>query len=98
MTTGWNNRNDWFNSSDGTNDGSFEEHTERMRGFHKSHADVAMVNGPRCDKPALLESMRPLEVCHTITETGGSSEFALAAEWPALVPLWRVAQYRLSQN
>ena len=77
---------------------SFEEHAERMGMFRKSHPDVAMVNAPRRDGPALLESMRPLQVHCTMMETGGSSDLIGAVAWSALVPLCRVAQYRLSQN
>ena len=70
--------------------GSFEKHDERMKMFHKSHPDVAMVNGPRFNELAFLENRRPLQVRYAMMETGGSSDLIGAAAWSALVPLCRV--------
>ena len=98
MTMGWNNRNDRFDPNGGNGNGSFEEHNECMREFHRSHADVAMVNGPRLDEPALLESMQPLQVSRTMMETGGSPLPNGTTDWSALVPAWKLARYKLSQN
>ena len=102
MRMEWNNRNDWFDPNGGNGRESFEEHNESMREFRRSHANVAMVNGPRLDESALqvalLERTRSLQVSRTIMETGGSRGYASAEDWSALVPLWKVAGYKLSQN
>jgi len=98
MTTAWKNRNERFNYSNGNGRGSFEEHAEHMREFRRSHADVAMVNAPRCNKAALLESMRPSPLRRTMMETGGSRLLNSTTVWLALVPMLRVARYKLSQN
>jgi len=60
MAIVWSKRSDRFNSSVTNGRDSFQEHNERMRMFRKSHADVAMVNGPRWDESTLLKSMPPL--------------------------------------
>ena len=86
MTTGWNNR------------GSFKEHDERMKMFHKSHTNVAMANGPMFNKLALIESMRPLQARYAMAETGGSRLPNGTTDWSALVPALKVAPYRLSSN
>ena len=86
MTIEWNNRE------------SFQEHHERMRGFRRSHADVALANAPRLDEPTLLESMEPLQIRCTMMETGGSRFLNSTADWSALVPIPKVARYKLSQN
>ena len=86
MTMKWNNRE------------SFQEHHERMRGFRRSHDDVALVNAPRCDEAALLESMEPLQICRTMMQTGGSRFLNSTADWSTLVPIPKVARYKLSQN
>ena len=93
-----NNRNDWFDSSSGDSKSSFQEHNERMRGFRRSHADVAMVNALRCDEPALLESTQPWQVSRIIIETGGSAPLNGTTDWSALIPVPKVARYKLSQN
>ena len=94
----WNNRNDRFDPNGGNGRGSFEQHSECMREFRRSHADVAMVNAPRCGESALLESMRPLQVRRTMIETGGSALPNDTTDRSALVPMWKVARYKLSQN
>ena len=98
MTMKWNSRDYWLDSNGGNGRGSFEEHDERLREFRRSHADVAMVNGPRLDEAALLERMRPLRVHRSMMETGGSALPNDTTEQSALVPMWRVARYKLSQN
>jgi len=98
MTREWNSRNNWLNPNDGNGRGSCREHDERMREFHRSHAKVAMVNAPRCDQATLIERMQPLHVSHPVTETGGSRFLSGTADWSALVPVLRVARYKLSQN
>ncbi len=94
----WNNRKDRFDLNGGNGRGSFEEHNERMREFHRYHTNVAMVNGPRLDESALLESMTLLQVRCTMTETGGASHHVSPEDWSAFVPAWKVARYKLSQN
>ena len=97
MTMEWKNR-DQFDTNGGNGRGSFQEHDERMRGFRRSHAEVAMVNAPRLDEAAFLESMEPLQASRTMVETGGSRLANGTMDWSALVPVLRVAQYKLSQN
>ena len=77
---------------------SFYEHDEHMRVFCRSHANASMVNAPRCDESSLIEVMRLLEVKRTIIETGGSRFPNSATEWSTLLPLLKVARYKLSQN
>ena len=97
MTIERNNRDYRFDSNDGNGRGSFQEHDERMREFRKSHADVAMVNGPRLDKASFLESLLFLRVNYVV-ETGGSAFPKDTTDRSALVPVWKVARYKLSQN
>ncbi len=98
MTTGWKNRKDRFGVDGGNGTDSFEKHNECMREFRRSHADVAMVNGQRLDESALLESMKPLQVHRTMMETGGAALPSDPTDQSALVPIWKVARYKLSQN
>ena len=98
MAIVWNNRIDRFDLNGGNGRGSFEEHNERMREFRKSHADVAMVNGPRLDESALLESTRPLHVADLMRVTRRSRCHASTEDWSAFVSVWKVALYKLSQN
>jgi len=94
----WNNRNDRFDLNGGNGRDSFEQHNESMREFRGSHAEVAMVNAPRCDESALLRSMQPLQVRRTMMETGGSALPNDTTDRSPLVPMWKVAWYKLSQN
>ena len=89
---------DQFDLNGGHGGGSFQEHDERIRGFRRSHAEVAMVNAPRCDQATLIERKQPLHVSHPVTETGGSRFLSGTADWSALVPVLRVARYKLPQN
>ena len=98
MTMKWNNRNDRFDSNGGNGRESFEQHDERMREFRRSHADVAIVNGPRLDEAALLERMGSLQVSHTMMKTGGTALPNDTTDQSALVPVLKVAGYKLSQN
>ena len=100
MTMEWNNRNYRFDPNSGNGMVSFEEHNGRMTEFRGSHANVALViNGPRLDEAALLESLRPLQVCRSmIEETGGSALPNDTTDQSPLVPMWKVAHYKLSQN
>ena len=98
MTMERNNRNYQFDPNGGNGRRSFQEHDERMRGFRRSHTGVAMVNAPRWDKATLIENMEPLPVSRTMMETGGSRFLNGTADWAALVPVLRVARYKLSHN
>ena len=97
MTIEWNNRNVRFDPNSGKNRSSFQEHDRQMREFRKSHADVALVNGSRLDEATFLESMLFLRVNY-IMETGGSALPEGTSDQLPLVPLSRVARYKLSQN
>ncbi len=97
MTMEWNNKSDQFDSNGGNGNGSFEQHNECMREFRGSHADIALVNGPRLDKAAYLDSLLYLRVNYTM-ETGGSALPDDTSDQSPLVPIWRVARYKLSQN
>ncbi len=97
MTTGWNNRDYRFDPNGGTGMESFKEHNEHVREFHRTHANVVMVNAPRLDEAALIESMEPMQVSRFM-ETGGSRLLNDTADWSALVPAWKLAQYKFSQN
>ena len=98
MTMEWNNKNDRFDPNGGNGRESFEEHDERMREFRGSHTDVALVNGPRLDEAALLERMGSLQVHHAMMETGGTALPNDTTDQSALVPMWKVARYKFSQN
>ena len=97
MTMKWNNRNNRFDPNGGNGSGSFQEHNELMTELRKSHADVAMVNGPRLDESTFLESLLFLRVNYVV-ETGGSVLPDDITDQSALTPLRRVARYKLSQN
>ncbi len=98
MTMEWNNRDYRFDFNGGSGNSSLEQHNERMREFRRSHADVAMVNGQRLDEAAFLESLRLWRVHRTMMETGGSALLNGTTDWSALVPVLKVAGYKLSQN
>ena len=98
MTMKWNSRNDWFDPNGGNGRESFEEHNESMREFRRSHANVAMVNGPRLDEAALLERMASLQVSRNMMETGGSTIPNDTTGQTPLILMWKVAGYKLSQN
>ena len=77
---------------------SFQEHNEYMGRFCRAHANVAWSNKPKRDELACLDSMRPLQVAHPIVETGGSKSMSGTMDWPNLVPVLNVAQYKLSPS
>ncbi len=97
MTMEWNNKDYQFDPNGGNGNGSFEQHNEGMREFRKSHANVAMVNAPRLDEAAFLESLLFLRVNYVV-ETGGSALPDDTADQSSLVPIGKVARYKLSQN
>lgn len=98
MTMEWNNRIHQFDYNGGNGRESFPEHDECMREFRKSHADVALVNGLRLDEPALLESLQPLQVRPIMREAGGAPLLNGTMYWLTLIPVPKVARYKISQN
>jgi hypothetical protein len=97
MATELDSRNYQFNYNNRNSNGSFREHDRQMREFRRSHADVALVNGLRVNEAALLESLLFLRVNY-IVETGGSAFPDYTTDQPPLVPIWKVARYKLSQT
>ncbi len=97
MAMEWNNRGYQFDPNGGNSRGSFQEHDRQMREFRGSHANVAIVNGPRLDEAAYLNSLLYLRVNYTM-ETGGSALPDDTSDQSPLVPMWKVARYKLSQN
>ena len=98
MTVERNNRIYRFSYNGGNGEESFGEHDERMSVFCKSHANIVMVNEPRRGESSLLERTRLLRANHIILETGGSKFPNSTIDWSTLVPILRVANYKLSQN
>ncbi len=76
----------------------FQEHNERMRGFRKSHADVAFVNGVRHTGSALLENTFPLSVRQTWMEAGGSRLADDKLDWSDFVSILKVTGNNFSPN
>ncbi len=87
MTMEWNNGQE-----------SLKEHNGHMKEFRTSHAEVALVNAPRYGESAVLARTQPLQVSYTPIETGGSIFHNSTTDWSALVPMSKVAPYRLSPN
>lgn len=98
MAIAWNSRNNGVSSSGGNHRNCFREHKECMKLFRKSHAEVTIVNAPKCDKLTLLEITRPLHVADLMRVTRRSRCHASMEDWPAFAPVWKVALYKLSQN
>ena len=94
MTMEWKNRDYRFGRN---SRGSFQEHNRQMRQFRSSHADVALANGQRPDQAAYLEGLLFLRVNY-LEETGGSMLPNGAFNGASLVPMRRVAGYRLANN
>ena len=98
MTTKWNSRNYGFKSDGTGGNGNFYEHDEQMKEFRRSHGEVAVINGPRRDEAAFLESLLYLKVCGYRFDTGGAVFRSNGEDELHLVPLWKVAGYKLSVN
>jgi len=77
---------------------AFAAHIHSMRLFRQSHTCALQVNEIKCDEPALSEDIRTCRVSLTVSETGGSVIPIGTKDWLALVPMWRMAQRRFSQN
>jgi len=98
MTMERNNRNYQFDPNGGNGRSSFQEHDEHMSRFRRAHANVAWTDKPKRDELARLDSMRLLQVPHPIMETGGSRFPNGTVDWSALVPVLKVARYKISHN
>ena len=92
-----NNKAYRLNPNGGNSKGSFQEHDKQMREFRMSHADIALVNGPRLDKAAFLESLLYLRINY-VPETGGSALLNEPTDWSTFTHLPKVAKYKISQN
>jgi hypothetical protein len=77
---------------------SLQEHNGHMKEFRISHTGVALVNAPRYGESDVLARTQPLQISQTLTDSGGSILLNGKAHWSALVPIIKVAQYKLSQN
>lgn len=77
---------------------SFPEHNERMRGFRRAHAGLALANAPKRNKLAFLESTPPLVARRIVIGTGGAEFPGGVTDWSALVALPKVASYKLWHN
>ena len=94
----WNNRDVRFNFRNANSRDAFKEHNERMKEFRRSHTDVSIFKAPGYHEPGLLESPQPLKVSYTMIETGGSGFLSGQTGWLALIPVFKVARYKLSHN
>ena len=97
MTMEWNNRDYQFDGNGESSNSSFQEHDRQMREFRTSHANIALVNGPRPDEADSLENLLFLRINY-VTETGGARPFSDTDDWSVLVPLSKVPGYKLSPN
>ena len=95
MTMAQNNRDNRFDSNGENGRESFHEHDERMRAFRRSHGSDLKVKISRRD---LINMMWPLLVADTRKETGGSRLLNGITDWPDLIPIWRIAAHKFSQN
>lgn len=77
---------------------SFSEHNDIMRLFRKSHANIAMVNGPRSVAPPLLQSTRIFSANRLRMETGGVNLLVNALDLTSFLLIPRVASYKLLPN
>jgi len=98
MTTERNNRDHQFNTMKANGEDSFQDHNNYMKAFRRSHGDVTMVNGPRCNRLSILEMTQPLQLPSIVTQidTGGTKQHI--DDWWVLVDALQVAEHKLSQN
>ena len=96
MTMASNNRDYRFDPDDVNDRNSFEEHNQHMREFRGSHADIIMVNAPRCDEASSLENTGLLKISHTMMETGSSRLLNDTSDWSTFILVLKVARYKLS--
>ena len=77
----------------------FPKHNDYMRAFRRAHAGVAMGNNMRQNEPGLLERTRPLPANRVImAETGGARFLSDITDRSALIPVLKVAKYKLTSN
>ncbi len=95
MNKEWDNRNEGFGHKDATGRRYPKNHNALMKEFRGFHDDVALVNAPRLDQAALLESMSPLQVRYHLLVTG-ESRFHGNLELSSFMPLMKIARYKLS--
>ena len=76
----------------------FEDHTEQMKIFHKTHPTVGLVAAPRCDQLITLNSLWSLYIGNNISASGGASVPEDRTEWLRLVPLWQITGERFLSN
>ena len=94
----WDKRNDRFYFElENTRDSS-EEHSELMKIFHEFYPSGSEMETPEHNLPALVESGQYLLCANTITATGGSRSTTTPADWLPLIPMWRIALRRFSDN
>ncbi len=98
MTMEQNNKGCRVDLNSGKGNGSFKQHNEYMREYCRSHGNVAMVNGRRLGEATLLENMGPLQTPRLMMGMGGSALPNDTTDQWSLVPMWKVARYKLSQN
>ena len=98
MATERNNRDYRFNPTKVNGRDSFLDHNKHMKAFRRSHGNVNMVNGPRCNRLGILEITQPLQLPRMITQidTGGTRHYI--DDWWVLVDALQVSEYKLSQN
>lgn len=87
-----------MNTNQDNSQRSLQEHNEYMREFYSSHTSVILVNPSKYGRSATLEKTHPVQVNHTTPQAGGSKSLTGMADWPSLVPVLKVAQYKLSRN
>ena len=95
MAIEWNNRSNRVSLNSGSEKGSFEEHSDRMRMFRKSHASDGKSGVSRRD---LVNAMWPVLVNNSIRDAGGSTGLTSTADWSALIPMGKIRASRLSSN
>lgn len=77
---------------------SFSEHNDIMRLFRKSHANIAMVNGPRYSASHLPQSTRIFSANRLRGDTGGVSLMVNGSDSTSFLLIPRVASYKLLPN
>lgn len=97
MKAVWNDRNNRLNSKNGNETETFEAHVQRMRIFRKSHTCFE-AKTLRQNNQMFLESLRNLYVTFITKETGGTRGEIGPEDWPALIPLWKVALLGCMEN
>lgn len=91
MTMVGNNKDDRFYLNGANGRESFEEHNERMREFHGSHAsDVEM--------RAVIQKTPPRDIAHVMTERKEPRNISGRVNWSAIFPTYQVTPRKFSPN